>query len=79
MSQTVNPAVGFAPAAFLAAVSTGAVLMGANSYIGNAPNFMVRSIAEEEEVPMPNFFAYIGWALVFLIPTFILVTFVFYL
>ena len=53
--------------------------MGANTYIGNAPNFMVKSIAEEEEVPMPNFFAYIGWALVFLIPTFILVTFVFYL
>ena len=79
MSEVVNPAVGFAPAAFLAAVSVGSVFMGANSYIGNAPNFMVRSIAEEEEVPMPNFFAYMGWALVFLIPTFILVTFVFFL
>ena len=79
MSQTIDPAVGFAPAAFLAAVSVGAVFMGANSYIGNAPNFMVRSIAEEEEVTMPNFFAYMGWALVFLIPIFILVTFVFFL
>ena len=50
MSQTVDPAVGFAPAAFLAAVSAGSVFMGANSYIGNAPNFMVSSIAEEQEV-----------------------------
>jgi Na+/H+ antiporter NhaD/arsenite permease-like protein len=79
MGTTVNPALGFAPAAYLAAVSTGSVFMGANSYIGNAPNFMVRSIAEEQEVKMPNFFAYIGWALVFLIPVFILNTFIFFL
>ena len=79
MSRRVNPAVGFAPAAFLAAVSTGAVFMGANTYIGNAPNFMVKRDRGGGGVPMPNFFAYMGWALVFLIPTFILVTFVFFL
>ncbi len=79
MSTTVNPEYGWAPAAYLAAVSTGAVFMGANSYIGNAPNFMVRSIAEEQSVPMPNFFAYIGWACIFLIPVFILNTFIFFL
>lgn len=79
MSQTVNPSAGFAPAAYLAAVSCGAVFMGANSYIGNAPNFMVRSICEEQEVKMPNFFAYIGWAAIFLIPVLILNTFVFFL
>ena len=78
MSQTVDPALGFSPAAYLAAVSVGSVFMGANSYIGNAPNFMVRSIAEEQEVKMPNFFAYIGWALIFLIPVFILNTFIFF-
>jgi Na+/H+ antiporter NhaD/arsenite permease-like protein len=53
--------------------------MGANSYIGNAPNFMVRSIAEEQGIPMPNFFAYILWAIIFLIPIFILNTFIFFI
>ncbi|MEZ5126210.1 MAG: sodium:proton antiporter [Thermoleophilia bacterium] len=79
MGTTVNPTYGFAPAAYLAAVSCGAVFMGANSYIGNAPNFMVRSIAEEQGIKMPNFFAYIGWAAIFLIPIFILNTFIFFL
>ena len=46
MSPTVNPAVGRPPAAFLTAVSCGAVFMGANTYIGNGPNFMVKAIAE---------------------------------
>ncbi len=58
----------------LMAISLGAVFMGANSYIGNAPNFMVKSIAESGGIKMPSFFGYIGWALVFLIPCFILVT-----
>src|SRR4029434_4701383 len=44
---------------FLVAVSNGSVFMGANTYIGNAPNFMVKSIAEEAGVPMPSFFGYI--------------------
>jgi Na+/H+ antiporter NhaD/arsenite permease-like protein len=65
-------------ALILAAISCGAVFMGANSYIGNAPNFMVKAIVEEQGVRMPSFFGYCGWALVFLVPLFILVTFVFF-
>jgi Na+/H+ antiporter NhaD/arsenite permease-like protein len=62
----------------LAAISAGAVFMGANSYIGNAPNFMVKAIVEENGVRMPSFFGYVGWAMVFLIPLFFLVTFLFF-
>jgi len=62
----------------LAAISCGSVFMGANSYIGNAPNFMVKSIAEDMNVKMPSFFAYCAWALCFLVPVFILVTLVFF-
>jgi Na+/H+ antiporter NhaD/arsenite permease-like protein len=62
----------------LAAISCGAVFMGANSYIGNAPNFMVKAIVEEQGERMPSFFGYCAWALVFLIPLFILVTFIFF-
>ena len=59
---------------FLKAISMGAVFMGANSYIGNAPNFMVRSIAIQDGVKMPSFFGYMGWAAAILLPIFILVT-----
>lgn len=62
----------------LGAISAGAVFMGANSYIGNAPNFMVRAIAEEQGVKMPSFFGYCGWAAVFLLPGFALLTLIFY-
>jgi Na+/H+ antiporter NhaD/arsenite permease-like protein len=62
----------------LAAISCGAVFMGANSYIGNAPNFMVKAIVEEQGVRMPSFFGYCGWALVVLVPLFVLLTFVFF-
>ncbi len=62
----------------LTAISSGAVFFGACSYIGNAPNFMVRSIAEEARIPMPSFFAYIGWAVAILAPIFILMTFIYY-
>ena len=62
----------------LAAISCGAVFMGANSYIGNAPNFMVKAIVEEQGVRMPSFFGYFAWAVVFLFPLFILVTFIFF-
>ncbi|MFQ5973117.1 MAG: sodium:proton antiporter [Alphaproteobacteria bacterium] len=62
----------------LLAISTGAVFMGANTYIGNAPNFMVRSIAEERGIRMPSFFGYMGWSVLFLFPLFALVTFVFF-
>jgi len=64
---------------FLKAISTGAVYMGANTYIGNAPNFMVKSIAEENGVEMPSFFGYIlKYSLPILIPVFILVTLIFF-
>ena len=64
---------------FLEAIATGSVFMGANSYIGNAPNFMVKSIAEEAGVQMPSFFGYIfRYSLPFLIPTFLLATWVFF-
>jgi Na+/H+ antiporter NhaD/arsenite permease-like protein len=62
----------------LAAISCGAVFMGANSYIGNAPNFMVYAIARHGGVRMPNFFAYMLWSGAVLIPTFVLATFVFF-
>ncbi|MGD8344641.1 MAG: sodium:proton antiporter [Desulfobacterales bacterium] len=66
-------------AVYLKAISAGAVFFGACSYIGNAPNFMVRSISEEAGTPMPSFFGYIiKYSLVFLIPTFVIVTFVFF-
>jgi Na+/H+ antiporter NhaD/arsenite permease-like protein len=66
-------------AIYLQAISAGAVFFGACSYIGNAPNFMVRSISEEAGTPMPSFFGYIlKYSLVYLIPVFVLVTFVFF-
>jgi Na+/H+ antiporter NhaD/arsenite permease-like protein len=62
----------------LAAISTGAVFMGANTYIGNGPNFMVKAIAEENGVPMPSFFGYMAYSGGVLVPLFVLVTFVFF-
>ena len=62
----------------LVAISAGAVFMGANTYIGNAPNFMVRSIAEERGVPMPSFFGYMMWSCGILVPLFLIVTFIFF-
>ena len=64
---------------FLAAISSGSVFMGANTYIGNAPNFMVKSIAEEAGVPMPSFFGYIfRYSLPCLVTTFVVVTWLFF-
>ena len=64
---------------YLEAISAGAVFFGAVTYIGNAPNFMVASIAREQGIEMPSFFGYIlKYSLVFLIPTFILLTFIFF-
>ena len=66
-------------AIYLKAISAGAVFFGACSYIGNAPNFMVRSISEEAGTPMPSFFGYIlRFSLVFLIPSFIVITLLFF-
>lgn len=65
--------------ATLAAISAGAVFMGANSYIGNAPNFMVRSIAESDGVRMPSFFGYMVWSVGILVPLFGLITWLFFI
>lgn len=64
-------------AATLAAISAGAVFMGANTYIGNAPNLMVKAIAESRGVRMPGFFGFMAWSLVCLVPLFVLVTVLF--
>lgn len=61
----------------LAAISAGAVFMGANTYIGNAPNFMVRSISENQGVRMPSFFGYMAWSGLILLPSFVLLTLLF--
>src|SRR5947208_1193935 len=66
------------PHTILAAISVGAVAMGANSYIGNAPNFMVKSIAEEQGVRMPSFFGYMLYSGVVLLPLFAVVTLIFF-
>ena len=64
---------------YLKAISAGAVFFGAFSYIGNAPNFMVRSISEEAGTSMPSFFGYIlKYSLIFLFPTFVIVTLIFF-
>jgi len=65
-------------ASLLKAVSCGAVMMGANTYIGNAPNFMVLSIAKEHGVKMPSFFGYMLWSGLVLVPAFVLATLVFF-
>ena len=53
--------------------------MGANTYIGNAPNFMVKSIADENGVKMPSFFGYMAWSVGILIPVFLIDTLLFFL
>jgi len=62
----------------LIAISAGSVFMGAMTYIGNAPNFMVRSIASERGIRMPSLLGYMGWSCAVLLPTFLLVTVVFF-
>jgi Na+/H+ antiporter NhaD/arsenite permease-like protein len=62
----------------LAAISLGAVYMGANTYIGNAPNFMVYAIARERGVAMPSFFGYMVWSGLILLPLFVVVTLIFF-
>ena len=62
----------------LAAISAGAVFMGANSYIGNAPNMMVKAVAEDRGVKMPGFFGYMAWSGAVLIPLFIIMTYIWF-
>src|SRR5256884_116221 len=65
-------------ARLLAAISTGAVFMGANTYIGNAPNFMVKAIAEENGIKMPSFFGYMAYSCGILLPLFVAITWIFF-
>lgn len=65
-------------ASTLAAISAGAVFMGANSYIGNAPNMMVKAIAEERGIRMPSFFGYMAWSVGILVPLFIVMSLLFF-
>ena len=62
----------------LVAISSGAVFMGANSYIGNAPNLMVKAIAEDRGVRMPSFFGYMLWSVGILVPLFVVMTFIWF-
>ena len=52
--------------------------MGANTYIGNAPNFMIKSIAESRGVRMPSFFGYLGWSTLVLLPVYALLTLLYF-
>lgn len=63
-------------AAYLAAISCGAVFLGVGTYIGNGPNFMVKVIAEENGVKMPSFFGYVVWSAAILVPVLLALTFV---
>jgi Na+/H+ antiporter NhaD/arsenite permease-like protein len=72
------PEVAGVPHSLLAAISMGAVAMGANTYIGNAPNFMVKAIAEEAGVRMPSFFGYMAYSGAVLLPLFVAVTLLFF-
>jgi Na+/H+ antiporter NhaD/arsenite permease-like protein len=74
---TENLIVGV-PQFFLKAISVGAVFMGANTYVGNGPNFMVKAICEENGIEMPSFFGYMAWSVGILVPLFLLVTFIFF-
>lgn len=78
-TEGVVTTVGTIAPTLLLAISAGSVFMGANTYIGNAPNFMVRSIAEENAIKMPSFFGYMAWSLGILVPLFFIDTLIFLL
>lgn len=75
----VNTVLGTVPVKMLMAISCGAVFMGAVTYIGNAPNFMVKSISDENGIKMPSFFGYIVWSVCYLVPVFLVDTVIFFL
>lgn len=77
-AEGIMTTLGTVPVQMLVAISCGAVFMGANTYIGNAPNFMVKAISDENGIKMPSFFGYILWSLCILIPVFLLDTLVFF-
>ncbi len=78
LSGTLVSDVITVPVVVLQAISVGAVFMGANTYIGNGPNFMVKAIAEEQKIEMPSFFGYMKWSGLVLIPCFVLVSLIFF-
>lgn len=84
MAQGITEKFGLTPSVagvwepFLKAISCGAVFMGANSYIGNAPNFMVKSISEEMKIKVPNFISYMFYSFIILIPSYFLIAFLFF-
>ncbi|HAM57068.1 MAG TPA: hypothetical protein DCQ64_17360 [Candidatus Rokubacteria bacterium] len=59
----------------LAAISVGAVFMGASTYVGNAPNFMIKAMVEQSGVKMPTFLGYMGYSAAILLPLFVVLTF----
>jgi Na+/H+ antiporter NhaD/arsenite permease-like protein len=65
-------------AMLLASISCGAVFLGAMTYIGNGPNFMVKAIADEAGYRMPSFVGYLGYSCLVLLPVFVVTTFVFF-
>lgn len=78
-TEGMSTVLGTVPLHMLMAISCGAVFMGANTYIGNAPNFMVKAISDENGIKMPSFFGYLLWSLIFLVPVFVLDMLIFFL
>ena len=77
-TEGIATSLGVVPQQMLMAISAGAVFMGANSYIGNAPNFMVKTMSVENGIAMPSFFGYLKWSFGILIPVFLLDTLLFF-
>jgi Na+/H+ antiporter NhaD/arsenite permease-like protein len=75
----LQTASGHVPILLLEAISVGAVFMGANTYIGNGPNFLVKSIAESRGVKMPSFFGYMAYSCLILIPLFVMIDLIFFM
>ena len=78
LTSTIKTTGGAVPEKILTAMSLGAVFMGANTYIGNGPNFMVKAIADERGIKMPSFFGYMAYAFLILVPIFAIYTFVWF-
>jgi Na+/H+ antiporter NhaD/arsenite permease-like protein len=76
--HNVATATGAIPIHDLLAISVGAVFMGANTYIGNGPNFLVKSIAEHRGIKMPGCFGYMAYSGAILIPLFIIISLIFF-
>ena len=76
-TQGITTSVGTVSQLMLEAISAGAVFMGANTYIGNAPNFMVVSIVQNRGVKMPSFFGFMAWSYGILVPIFLVLTWLF--